>query len=64
MFLKSCLNFCPVRVLKPNCNLGNNYIPTESLILKVFFLTGLINFNNVIQNHLYEVELRMSRSNE
>ena len=48
---------------KPNRILFNNFIPTESLILKVFLWAGLINLNNVLRNGLYEVDLQMSGFN-
>ena len=62
MSLKSCLNLCSRRWLKPNCNLVNNFICTESLTLKVFLWMCLINFNNILRNRLYQVELRISGS--
>ena len=36
MSLKPLLNLCSRRPLKPDHNLFNNFIPTESLMLKVF----------------------------
>ena len=62
MPLKPCLNLCWHRWQKANLNLVNNFIPTESLILKVIFWAGLINFNNVLQNRLYKLKLWMSGS--
>ena len=63
MCLKPCLSLCSRRWLKPNHNIGNNFITTESLILKVFLQACQINFSNVLQNNLYQVELRMPGSN-
>ena len=37
-------------LLRPN--LVNKFIPTESLLLKVFFWAGQVNFNNVSRNRL------------
>ena len=62
MSLKPCLNLCSRWWLKPNRNLVNNFIPIDSLVLKVFLLAGL-SLNNILQNRLYKVELRMSGSN-
>ena len=61
MSVKPCLNLCWRRWLKPNRNHVYDFIPTESLISKVSLLAGPINFNDVLRNELYEVELLNSR---
>ena len=50
VFLKLRLNLCSRKWLKPNLSLVNILIPNGSLILKVFFSAGLINFDNALQN--------------
>ena len=63
MSLKPCLNACSQKWVKSKRNLVDNLALAESLTLKVFLWTGLINFNNVLRNRLYKAELQMSGSN-
>ena len=49
MSLKLRLDLYSRRWLKPNLSLVNIFIPNESLISKIFLLTGLIDFNNALQ---------------
>ena len=52
VFSKPCLILCSHECPKPNLSLANVFIPKGSLLVKVFFSTGLIKFNNTFGNTL------------